>query len=66
MTTATNTASTTCIDCGGSGRWVMGPITNGVPAREGMCFRCRGKGVQTPADERRNRFYDNRVRRIYA
>ena len=55
-----------CADCGGSGRWVMGPITNGKPAREGQCFRCQGKGWQSPADVRRNRYYDNHVRRINA
>lgn len=51
-------------DCGGTGRWVCGPIVNGVPHREGMCFRCQGKGFQTPQDVKRNRFYDNNIRRF--
>ena len=55
-----------CLDCGGSGVWVMGPITNGVPARSGECYRCKGKGYQTAADVRRNRYYDNKIRRIHA
>lgn len=55
-----------CADCGGTGRWVCGPITNGVPAREGVCFRCRGKGWQTRQDFYRNRTYDNKYRRVWA
>jgi DnaJ-class molecular chaperone len=53
-----------CVDCGGTGRWVMGPIVNGKPTRDGTCYRCGGKGHVTPADVKRNAYYDNHVRRI--
>ncbi len=32
----------------------------------GTCYRCGGKGYQTPEDVKRNTYYDNNVRRIYA
>lgn len=53
-----------CDQCRGSGQYVWGAIVNGVPSHTGTCFRCGGKGFQTPADVRRNRYYDNRIRRI--
>jgi len=46
--------------------WVGVYVENGVPKGHdvGVCFRCGGKGFQTPADEKRNAYYDNHVRRI--
>ena len=42
-----------------------GATVNGVfQGFIGKCYRCGGKGFQTVADERRNRYYDNHVRRI--
>ena len=64
LLTATARPLDRCDACGGSGKWVCGPITNGVPAREGVCFRCRGKGLLTAADHRKNRYYDNHIRRV--
>lgn len=54
-----------CWDCGGSGKWHgHGYVENGVfKGPTGTCYRCGGKGHQTPDDERRNRYYDDRVRR---
>jgi hypothetical protein len=55
----------TCERCSGKGSYSWGTVTNGVPAHTGECFRCKGKGFQTPADRRRNRYYDNHVMRVY-
>jgi len=54
-----------CDDCNGSGLWHgHGHTENGVfKGATGTCFRCRGKGHQTPDDIRRNTYYDNHVRR---
>ena len=38
-----------CLPCGGSGTYQRGT---------GSCFRCVGKGYQTPEDVERNRAYD--------
>lgn len=46
-----------CHTCGGSGKYVVGPITNGVPAFEGKCFCCAGKGTMTPEDVKRDEAY---------
>lgn len=55
-------------ECGGSGKFYSGGmILNGVyTGTIGVCYRCGGKGYQTEADVKRNRYYDNHVRRIYA
>lgn len=60
------TASDTCTACNGGGIYYgRGAVVNGVfKGFTGPCFRCQGKGKQTSADERRNRYYDNHVRRI--
>lgn len=56
-----------CHDCGGSGIYFAGRIENGKrKGYEGTCYRCDGKGYQTPADVIRNRNYDNYYRRIAA
>jgi hypothetical protein len=54
--------------CGGSGIYYgRGVIENGVfKGHTGDCYRCAGKGWQTPADHKRNEYYDAHVRRIYA
>ena len=56
----------TCHDCGGSGIYYgRGGTVNGkFVGFTGKCYRCGGKGTQTPADVRRNRYYDNHVRRV--
>lgn len=46
-----------CSKCGGTGEYRWGTVTNGVPAKRGMCFPCRGKGYMTPADVNRTSFY---------
>jgi DnaJ-class molecular chaperone len=53
--------------CNGSGKFRAGRLENGrFVVHEGVCFRCQGKGYQTPADVKRNTYYDNNVRRIHA
>jgi hypothetical protein len=63
-----DTAKIECDGCRGDGIWYgAGIVENGVfKGKTGKCFRCGGKGHQTPADAKRNRFYDNRVRKVYA
>ena len=53
--------------CGGSGIYYgHGQIVNGVfKGHTGTCFRCGGKGWQTEADEKRNNYYDNHVKKFY-
>lgn len=58
------TETITCPDCGGSGKWICGPITNGVPAKVDVCYRCAGKGKQTVEDQFRNHYYDLYYRRV--
>lgn len=42
-----------------------GYVENGVfKGYTGPCFRCGGKGSQSPEDVKRNTYYDNHVRRI--
>jgi hypothetical protein len=55
-----------CDGCKGDGIYDgRGYVENGkFKGHTGTSFRCRGKGFQTPADVKRNRYYDNRVRRI--
>lgn len=46
----------------GRGEFLNGAWTGG----RGKCYRCNGKGWQTPADQKRNAYYDNHVRRVSA
>jgi hypothetical protein len=57
---------TECDGCRGDGVWHgRGYVENGkFIGQTGTCFRCGGKGYQSEADVRRNRYYDDRVRRI--
>jgi len=57
-----------CDGCNGSGVYYgAGSIVNGqFVGFTGKCFRCGGKGSQTPADVKRNTYYDNHVRRYDA
>lgn len=54
-----------CDGCNGSGVYYgAGRVENGkFIGFTGKCFRCGGKGHQTSADVKRNRYYD--ARRIY-
>lgn len=56
------------VPCDGScsnGTWFgRGYMLNGTfVGQTGKCFRCGGKGWLSPADMKRNRYYDNHVRR---
>jgi len=55
-------------DCHGSGLYYgAGRVENGkFIGMTGTCFRCEGKGWQSPADVKRNDRYDNHYRRIHA
>jgi hypothetical protein len=55
-----------CDGCNGSGTYYgAGRVENGkFIGFSGTCFRCQGKGHQTESDVKRNRYYDNRVRRF--
>jgi DnaJ-class molecular chaperone len=55
-----------CDGCNGSGVYYgRGAVVNGkFVGFSGPCFRCNGKGHQTPKDTKRNRYYDNHVRRF--
>lgn len=57
-----------CDGCNGDGTYYgRGYVENGkFKGKTGECFRCHGKGYQTPKDVKRNRYYDNHVRRIEA
>jgi hypothetical protein len=47
-----------CGRCAGTGRFIT-RVENGQPVGPGgECFRCEGKGWQTPEDEKRNEAYD--------
>lgn len=47
-----------CGRCAGTGRFVT-MVVNGKPTGPGgECFRCQGKGYQTPEDEARCDAYD--------
>jgi len=54
-----------CDGCNGSGTYYgAGMVVNGkFVGYSGKCYRCQGKGHQTPADRKRNAYYDNHVRR---
>lgn len=61
--------TTPCDGCAGDGvfRYAGGCFENGVwKGKTGTCFRCNGTGRQAVKDQRRNRYYDSHVRRIYA
>jgi len=55
-----------CDGCSGDGIYFgRGHVENGkFKGHTGTCFRCGGKGYQTPKDVKRNRYYDNHVRRF--
>ena len=57
---------TSCDGCPGNGVWYgRGHVENGVfRGQTGKCFRCGGKGYQTPRDVARNSYYDNHIRRF--
>jgi hypothetical protein len=47
-----------CDRCAGTGQFIT-MFLNGKPTGPGgVCFRCEGKGYQTPKDEKRNLAYD--------
>lgn len=47
-----------CERCCGTGRFITGTLNGKPTGPGGICFRCNGKGHQTPRDERRNDYYD--------
>lgn len=53
-----------CDGCNGSGTYYgRGSVVNGkFVGFSGTCYRCGGKGHQTPKDEARNRCYDRHRR----
>jgi DnaJ-class molecular chaperone len=55
-----------CDGCNGSGVYYgAGSVVNGkFVGFSGKCYRCGGKGHQTAKDVKRNRYYDNHVRRF--
>lgn len=53
-----------CFKCDGTGKYIWGAITNGVPAKSGTCFGCKGKGYQTPEDVKRCENYWNHFARV--
>lgn len=57
-----------CDGCSGDGvHHGRGYVENGVfHGHTGVCFRCHGKGTQSRADQERNTYYDNQVRRVHA
>ena len=56
-----------CSACSGRGTYYgRGYVENGVfKGYSGPCYRCQGKGVQTPKDRNRNRYYDKNVARDF-
>lgn len=66
-TTAEKPGRPKCDQCDGSGLFYMGGGTvNGkFTGKTGKCYRCNGKGYLTAADEKRNEYYDNNIRRIH-
>jgi hypothetical protein len=47
-----------CGRCAGTGQFVT-MVVNGKPTGPGgECYRCQGKGYQTPEDEKRNDAFD--------
>lgn len=59
-------AEATGCTCDGSGVFYgRGYVENGTfRGTVGDCFRCHGKGYQTPVDVKRNDYYDRNVRRL--
>lgn len=55
-----------CDGCNGNGVYYgAGSVVNGqFVGFTGKCYRCGGKGYQTPADRKRCYVYDTRYRRI--
>ena len=55
-----------CDGCRGDGVYYgAGAVVNGhFVGFKGTCYRCNGKGYQTPKDERRNAYYDRHCRRL--
>jgi hypothetical protein len=48
-----------CERCGGTGQFITA-VVNGKPTGPGgICFRCEGKGWQSPQDEKRNEAWDS-------
>lgn len=47
-----------CERCGQTGRFITGSMNGRPTGPGGICYRCGGKGHQTPADRRRNYGYD--------
>lgn len=66
-TTPKKPAPEPCYQCNGSGLFFMGGGTvNGkFTGKTGKCYRCGGKGVISAADEKRNEYYDNNIRKIH-
>jgi hypothetical protein len=50
-----------CGRCGGTGRYITGSLNGQLTGPGGECFRCNGKGYQTPLDHERNERYDSRA-----
>lgn len=56
--TDTSVAGThTCGRCAGTGLYIV-RIENDKPVSRGACYRCKGKGVTSDIDRRRNLSYD--------
>lgn len=49
---------TPCMDCGKTGVYTRISYYTGKRISLGECFRCNGKGHQTPEDQIRNEYYD--------
>ena len=47
-----------CGKCNGTGEYAWGAVVNGVPTHKGMCFSCKGTGVQSKRQIRTNRAYN--------
>jgi len=47
-----------CVKCKGSGTYGWGPSVNGKMKHSGTCFSCRGTGIQSPRQIRRNHAYN--------
>ena len=47
-----------CRDCNETGTRGWGANVNGRMTHSGVCYRCQGKGYQTPEDRKRNECYD--------
>ena len=53
-----------CGQCSGTGTFEWGGSVNGVPRKQGVCYACQGKGVQSSKDVKRNNYYWNFCARI--